>query len=137
MCMVAVYAWVNFKPTTQVTINAAVYNLAVANTDAQLKQGLSGVEKLPPNGGLLMVFGSDYQWGIWMKDMKIPLDIVWLDSNKKVVYIQENASPELGTDVIMQPKDPSRYVLELPVGSVKNAGIKMGLQAQFTLKGSN
>lgn len=81
--------------------------------------GAFGVDSLKPNGGLLMVFDSDGTWGIWMKDMKVPLDILWLDANKKVVYIVKNASPEARDVATFTPKEPARYVLELLAGSVE------------------
>jgi len=79
-----------------------------------------------------MAFPEDGKWGIWMKDMYVPLDIVWLDSKKKVVHIVTDASPELSTTKTFVPKDPSRYVLELPAGSVQKAGIKRGMLADFS-----
>lgn len=125
----------NIKPTTEVQLGTGTFHLALADTEAAREQGLSGVERLNPDGGLLMQFDTDHQWGIWMKDMKIPLDIVWLDKNKKVVYIKERVNPDLGTSVTMQPKAPSRYVIELSSGSVATAGIHLGQQAKFTLQG--
>lgn len=133
VALVIAYMASTFKPTTEVRLNAGVYHLQLADTEASREKGLSGVEKLAPDGGLLMQFDKDYQWGIWMKDMNIPLDIIWLDSAKNVVYIKENVSPDLGTDVIMQPKKPSRYVIELSAGSVAAAGIRIGQQADFTI----
>lgn len=123
----------NFKPTDTVGLGSGVYHLRLANDDASRQQGLSGVEKLQVNGGLLMDFQKDGNWGIWMKDMKIPLDIIWLDKNKKVVHIETNAKPEWGTDKVMQPKSMSRYVIELPAGSVQKAGIKIGQEASFNV----
>ncbi len=122
-------------PTTEVRINSAVYNLRLADSEAELEKGLSGVGALDSDGGLLMQFTVDNRWGIWMKDMKIPLDIIWLDSAKRVVYIEENVSPQLGTSKIMEPAVPTRYVLELSEGSVKNAGIQVGQQAEFITEG--
>ncbi len=123
------------KPTTQVTINSTVYNLTLADTETELMSGLSGVEKLDSNGGLLMQFPSDDTWGIWMKDMKIPLDIIWLNKDKKVVYIKENVNPDLGTSTVMRPDEPCRYVLELTDGSVRRAEIRVGQQTNFTIEG--
>lgn len=137
IALVVAYIIGNFKSTTEVRLNAGVYHLQLADTESAREQGLSGVEKLSPNGGLLMKFDSDYPWGIWMKDMDIPLDIIWLDNAKKVVYIKENVSPTQGTHVIMQPKKPSRYVIELASGSVAAAGIKVGQQAEFNLEGES
>lgn len=133
--LVTVYHMVGSSSSIPVRINSITYHLQLANTEAEREQGLSGVEKLGPSGGLLMQFDSDYQWGIWMKDMNIPLDIVWLDKEKKVVYIKQNVSPDLGTSVIMQPQIPSRYVLELGTGSVAKSGIQLGQQVSFTING--
>lgn len=127
----------NFKPTTAVQLGSGLYQLSLANDEATRQQGLSGVKSLPVNGGLLMDFKTDDRWGIWMKDMRIPLDIIWLNKTKRVVYIKENVSPDLGTSEVMQPKELSRYVIELPAGSAKEAGIKLGQTAVFTVKGSD
>ena len=135
VALVASFVVANFKPTTTVHIGSGVYNLWLADTEPERVTGLSGVESIAINGGMLFVFDSDNTWGIWMKDMKIPLDIIWLDAGKKVVYIRENVSPDTGVNVTYAPKTPSRYVLELKAGSVKKAGIKVGQTARFTVEG--
>lgn len=118
-----------FKPTTQVQVGSGVYNLWLAQTDPDLIKGLSGVEKLTLNGGLLMDFGFDGYHGIWMKDMNFSLDLLWLDKNEKIVYIVKNAFPEEPVETVYSPKSPARYVLELPAGSVDKAGVKTGMSA--------
>ncbi|MGV9001498.1 MAG: DUF192 domain-containing protein [Candidatus Saccharimonadaceae bacterium] len=129
--IVVAYALNTFVPTTSLRVGSGVYHLWIADTDAELAQGLSGVESLKGDGGLLMKFATDSTWGIWMKDMKIPLDIVWLNKDKKVVYIVKNASPDLSTNVIFTPTTDARYVVELPMGGVEKAAIKTGDQATF------
>ncbi len=131
VALVASYIASNFKPTTEVRMGSGVYHLWIADTEAERIQGLSGVEDLGVNGGLLMKFDTDANWGIWMKDMKIPLDIIWLDKDKKIVHIVKNASPEDSTDVVYSPKDPARYVIELSAGAADKAGLKKGMFATF------
>lgn len=131
VALVASYVAATFRPTIQVKVASGVYNVWMATTEASRIQGLSGVESLPAGGGLLMDFKEDAQWGIWMKDMKIPLDIVWLNGDKKIIYIVKNASPALGTETKFIPKDQARYVLELPAGAVDKAAIKVGTVASF------
>lgn len=128
---VVAYIVSNFQPTTTVKVGSGLYHLTVADNEGERVQGLSGVDALSVDGGLLMKFDADDKWGIWMKDMKIPLDIIWLNSDKEVVYIVKNASPDLSTNTIFAPKDPSRYVIELAAGSVEKAGIKTGEIADF------
>ncbi len=131
VALVVSYAVATFKPTTTIMLAGTVYDLWIADDDAKLQRGLSGVDRLPPNGGLLMKFPHDDTWGIWMKDMKVPIDIIWLNQHKRVVYIVKNASPELSTTMTFNPKEPARYVLELPAGSVDKAAIKSGNFASF------
>ena len=78
-----------------------------------------------------MVFESDDTWGIWMKDMKVPIDIIWLDNEKGVIYIVKNASPESSTDKIYKSTEDARYVIELSAGSVQKYGISVGQKAEF------
>jgi len=132
--LVVSFTITTFKPTTQVKIASGVYSLWLADTDTSRAQGLSGVEKLHLNGGLLMAYDVNDTHGIWMKDMNFPLDLVWLDSKKEVVYIVKNAPPENPARTIYTPKNPARYVLELPAGSVQKAGIKTGDTATFNIK---
>lgn len=131
--LVASFITANFKATTELRLGSGIYSLWVANTESERIQGLSGVKALDPNGGLLMDFGFDGQHGIWMKDMNFPLDLVWLDKDKKVIYVVMNAQVEEPARTIYQPKDNARYVIELPAGSAKKAGIKTGNVAKFTI----
>jgi uncharacterized membrane protein (UPF0127 family) len=125
----------NFKPTTEVRLGSGVFHLRLANDETARQLGLSGVESLKPTEGLLMVFDTDGTWEIWMKDMKVALDIIWLDSNKEVIYSVKNADPELSTDKIFRPNGPARYVVELSAGSIEQYGIKTGEKAEFILAG--
>lgn len=134
VALVVSYMSQNFKPSTNVRLGSGVFSVQLATTDETRMQGLSGVERLDANGGLLMVFPNDAAWGIWMKDMKIPLDIVWMNNDKKVIYIVKDASPDLGTSKTFTPDAPARYVLEIPAGTVKNAGIQIGSVATFQLE---
>lgn len=126
IALVASYIVSNFKPTTDFRVGSGVYHLWIADNEARRIQGLSGVEKLAPYEGLLMKFDDDGLWGIWMKDMHVPLDILWIDKDKTVVHIVKNADPKLSTDTVFTPKRPARYVVELPAGSVDKAAIQIG-----------
>lgn len=134
IALVVSYMVTHFQPTTEVRLGSGVFNTRLATDESARLQGLSGVEKLDGNEGLLMVYQSDAKWGIWMKDMKIPLDIIWMNNDKKVIYMVIGASPELGTSKIFTPSNPARYVLEVPAGTVKNAAIKLGSEASFTMR---
>lgn len=133
VALAANYMLNTFHSTTEVRLGSGVFNVRLAKTDTERKQGLSGVTKLDANDGLLMVFEKSDTWGIWMKDMKVPIDIVWLDDTKKVVHIVTNASPDLGESKTFTPKVPAKYVLEFTEGTVKGAAIKVGSVATFNI----
>lgn len=131
VALVASFLVQSFRPTIQVKVASGVYHTWMATTEASRVQGLSGVEVLPPGGGLLMDFKEEGKWGIWMRDMEIPLDIVWISKDKTAVYIVKNASPDLGTDKSFYSKSMARYVLELPAGSVDKSAIRVGSRVTF------
>lgn len=137
VALAVAYVLDHFKPTTQLYIGSSgVYAVQVADTERARVKGLSGVKKLSPNGGLLMVFQEDGAHKIWMKDMHIPIDVVWLDKNKKVVHMEPTLTPDTGTSKQFGPKEPTvRYIVELPEGAIKNSAIRKGGSAQFEIEG--
>src|SRR3989344_8724609 len=62
----------------RVSIGGVEYTLEMANTDAVRAKGLSGRDELCLRCGMLFVFEQPGQYAFWMKDMRLPLDIVWL-----------------------------------------------------------
>lgn len=113
------------------SVGAQTFYMAVAKTDEERKIGLSETPTLGKSNGLLMVFDTDGQWKIWMKDMQYPIDIVWLDADKKVVYTVRDAQPDKSPHKEYRPQKKARYVAELPSGSVTRYGINNGQQLQF------
>lgn len=105
--------------------------LALADSAAERTQGLSGVKKLAVNEGLLMDFQADNTWGIWMKDMYIPLDILWLTKEKEVIYMVKDVRPELSTSKTFKPDKPARYVIELPSGAADRYMVRVGDVVRF------
>ena len=65
----------------------------VADTDASRQQGLMFRENLPEGQGMLFVFGTEGRYGFWMKNMKFPIDIIWIDQEKKIVDMKLDLSP--------------------------------------------
>ena len=107
------------------TIGAKKINIAFAKTEAEREQGLSDTQPLTSNEGMLFVFDSPNIPGFWMKDMNYPLDIVWIDQDKKVIGVSANLDPKTYPQVF-SPTSPILYVLELPAGFYKTNNIKVG-----------
>lgn len=124
----------HFEPKTEIRIGAVVYAARVADTPSERGRGLSGVPSMGANDALLMAYPQESEWGIWMKDMKVPIDIIWINDKKEIVHIVKNASPEsYAKQETFQPKKPARYVLEVAAGSTSKNGIKVGDKAEFDL----
>ena len=121
------------KGTERLVIGEDAYSVQVAATSEARTQGLSGVAHLDEYEGLLMAFPYEEPQGIWMKDMEIPIDILWLNSSKEIVYIVENALPEWSTTKIMKPSEPALYVIELPAGAVARSTVSVGDTVQFSV----
>lgn len=133
--VLALAAWnIFFQPedTTRVQMGDTTFLTQVAATDEDRQRGLSGTRQLQDNRGMLFVYGEEDTWGIWMKDMHIDLDIIWLDADKRVVHIVKNATPDTYPQ-IFRPEKPAQYVLEINAGLVDRRNIQIGTRAQFEL----
>jgi uncharacterized protein len=122
-------------PTT-VTIGDISFAVELAVTPQQQAQGLSGRPSLAPGTGMLFIFESEGQHSFWMKDMRFPLDIVWISAEHAVVDITKDVSPpdpgqttsDLPTYV---PAEPAQYVLEINAGEAESADIHIGDMVEF------
>jgi uncharacterized membrane protein (UPF0127 family) len=123
--------------TTDVQLGSGIFHATVATNDADRVKGLSDVTTLNSDQALLMAFPSEDKWGIWMKDMKVPIDILWLNKDKKVIYIVKGASPSDSTSKVFKPKTPAKYVVELPSGSVDLNAIKTNSLVIFQINEGN
>ncbi|MCA9339006.1 DUF192 domain-containing protein [Candidatus Saccharibacteria bacterium] len=119
-----------FQKSTRIIIGDSVISAKVMRTDAERSKGLGGKTKLNDGEGALFVYKDDDMHGIWMKDMKINIDIIWLNKDKKVVHIVKNAAPE-SYPKSFKPSKPARYVLEVPAGYTTREKINVGTPANF------
>jgi len=109
----------------EVVIAGERLKVVVANTPELQEKGLGGRKSLEPNGGMLFIFPKPGFYGFWMKDMKIPIDIIWFDANRRIVDVWENATPESYPEA-REPRDASLYVLEVNAGFYKKHTLKKG-----------
>ena len=99
--------------------------LEIADTDTLRTQGLSGHQPLASNEGMLFMFPTEGQYAFWMKDMNFPIDIVWLDSDYRIVDVKNYATPDSYPKMFM-PSESARFVLELSAGFFENHHLKKG-----------
>ena len=76
-----------------VTVNNVKLVADVAVNDEQKTKGLAVKENLSENEAMLFVFATAGDHAFWMKDMKFPIDIIWMDSNKTVVHVEHSLAP--------------------------------------------
>ena len=112
------------------TLNKKTYKLEVVSTSAGLEKGLSGRTSLPTDQCMLFVFKAPAPYGFWMKDMHFPLDIIWLNVGKEVVYTKENLQPST-YPAIFKPTSPSLYTLECNAGFAAQNQLLEGQMLSF------
>lgn len=93
------------------------YKIELAKTPSQQELGLSDRPCYPTDGALLFMYPTDDKFGIWMKNMKFNIDVVWADSNRKIVHIERNMKPD-SFPAVYYPDAEARYVIELNAGQV-------------------
>ena len=122
-----VYSTVNI---TKARIGSETYYLEVADTDAVRIQGLSERDSLASNAGMLFVFETDGNWRMVMRQMRFPIDIAWLDENKKIVHIKHNATPAEYPEEYKADR-PTRFVIEVQSGTFKRLNVQEGDSISF------
>jgi len=104
----------------------------VADTTPKRMLGLMFRDSLPLTHGMLFIFENQDYHGIWMKNCRIPLDILWLNQDRKIIHMEENVPPCQDDPChIYQPLQKALYVLELNAGLIAKEKIKLGAQLQF------
>jgi uncharacterized membrane protein (UPF0127 family) len=121
----------------RVNITVSNFNLTadLALSSEEQAKGLSIKENLQENEGMIFPYNAPKILSFWMKDMKFPIDIIWLDADKRVVHIEKNlqpCSPFLPCPSY-SPDVMSQYVLETVAGFSDRNGITIGTQVEFSL----
>ena len=138
---------------SQVCFNNYCFNVELAITLEEQKHGLMGREYLPINEGMLFIYGQKTVHTFWMKNMLIPLDIIWINENEEVIHIKKNVqpcpkAPETPQETSQKTSQetsqkapcpsftpdnlPSKFTHELNAGTVDKIGLKVG--DKLTLK---
>ena len=105
--------------------------------DEDLQMGLMFRPSLPLDHGMLFVFAQPDFHGIWMKNCKFPIDILWLDDERKVVHVDENVPPCTARDdklcEVYYPLRRAWYVVEINAGQARREKAVVGSSVKFTL----
>ena len=104
----------------------------VANTMKKRAEGLMYRESLAKDRGMLFTFDQAQPWTFWMKNTKIPLDIIYFDHARKLVSVAHAPPCSLGDSCPPFPSEgPALYVLELNAGAAAELGAVAGDELKF------
>jgi uncharacterized membrane protein (UPF0127 family) len=104
-------------------------NVEVARTAAETQRGLMFRRHMDADAGMLFQFPRSRQLTFWMHNTYIPLDMVFITSDLRVLGVVENATPE--TDDPREVEGESQYVLEVNAGFAREHGIAAGTMVRF------
>lgn len=113
-------------PERMITIGDTVLTVEIARTREEHEIGLSNRPTLPQDHGMLFLFDHQDTYQFWMPHMYFALDMVWFGNDRTIVDITHDATPESFPN-LFEPKDPARYVLEVPAGYADLHGWKEGM----------
>jgi uncharacterized protein len=126
-------------PQVNVTVNHQILIADMSATNELRTRGLSVKDALAEDEAMLFVFDVEGEHRFWMKDMKFPIDIIWISSDKIVVDIENNLQPCHSGVLcsIYEPDGDSLYVLETVGGFASKYGIVKGTPVEFDLSSHN
>lgn len=104
------------------------FHVELATTMEELVQGLMGREHLPEGTGMLFIFPQPDYYGMWMPNMLIALDFLFIDEHGRVVHVERDIQPcpEDGPCPTIAASTPIKYVLEIPAGTIARLGLRAG-----------
>jgi uncharacterized protein len=126
LCARSSYA-LDVKQTARVCVKDACVAAEIADSDAARMKGLMFRESLADTEGMLFVFPSPARYSFWMMNMRIPLDIIWIDASRRIVDIKAGAPPCTANSCeSMMPRSDALYVLEVPEGFARRHQADIG-----------
>lgn len=108
--------------------SGAEFQLEIAADPETRRIGYMGRELIGPGEGMLFIFDTVGTHGMWMKNCKVAIDMVWLDAALRVVHLEpaRRPCPPTGECPLIVPSRPARYVLEVAGGTVSREGLSVG-----------
>jgi uncharacterized membrane protein (UPF0127 family) len=114
-----------------------VVRVEIAADDELRAQGLMYRDQLRPGTGMLFFFAQDGEYPFWMKNTRIPLDMIWIDSSYRIAAMHHDVPPcQIEDCPSYPPNATSRYVLEVAGGVAKEHGLKVGDVLRFEQTGN-
>jgi uncharacterized membrane protein (UPF0127 family) len=110
-----------------VTLGGERFSVELAETREKQALGLMFRDEMAEDHGMLFLFPAESMRSFWMKNTRIPLDILYFDEDLKLVSMSENTPPCRTRNCPAYPSTgPAKYVLELNAGKAAELGLKAG-----------
>jgi len=115
-------------PTIAIFPSGAEFRLEIAADPAAQRQGYMFRERIPPDEGMLFVYGESGRRSFWMKNCRVALDIIWLDTESRVIEIAHSRPPcpDTGPCPSVEPQRLAQNVLEVAGGTARREGLAVG-----------
>lgn len=130
--IVVTFAIKSQNADSTVVINSHKINIEIATTSQEKARGLCCRDSLPENSGMLFVYDTPGLYSFWMKDTQVPLDMYWINEDKKIVHIEHNVSPDSYPRQYVS-ENPAKYILETNAGYARRHGISVGNKVEINL----
>lgn len=118
----------------QVCIKQICFQVEVAQTQEEREIGLMYRKNLGQNKGMLFIFPKEGIYSFWMKNTLIPLDIIWIDLDNKIIEISKNIKPCKNQDCeLITPEKEVLYVLEINSGLSDKFNFSVGEKVEIKL----
>jgi uncharacterized membrane protein (UPF0127 family) len=121
----------SIRAKRKVCVNNTCVIAEIADSPQQRNRGLMFRKDLDDKHGMLFVFEGEARYGFWMKNMNFPIDIIWIDGNRDIIDIYEDALPCKDICKTMLPRAAAQFVLEVKSGFVRTKRIKAGDKVFF------
>lgn len=118
-----------YKKSTSDSIKAKL-DIEIADNEYETQTGLMYRSAMKENRGMLFIFDNEQERYFYMKNTKIPLDIIYISADKKIVSVQKHAKP---FDETSLPSNyPAKYVLEVNAGMADAWSLAVGDSISFS-----
>jgi uncharacterized membrane protein (UPF0127 family) len=119
--------------TRRISLGKKSYEAIIADTSTKRAIGLMFREHLPAGQCMLFTFSGEGSHAIWMRNMRFPIDAVWLDRNNTVIDVKQDLKPctSIFNCPQYEPRTRAYYLIEVNAGDCRKAGIKPGTRAKL------
>jgi len=115
-----------YRDDKTISLNGREIRAEVAKSAGEFVKGLAGRPCILKDQGMLFTFKRPGRYAFWMKDMKFPIDIIWIDAGKKIVGEEIDVRPDTYPDRFVNKQNNALYVLELKANTARELNLEIG-----------